>query len=231
MDGAQVSDGSTPSLSAFANATEFRNIVLGAATSPTEAGLLPENTRRPHCGEKPFLNCGYSACNHGIQIDLAALAMRLGRDHGAMHRPGAVVPLSAMRRGRPRPGPSASPISLTTKASNNRRIIAPGRANPVPVRGRLFFGHGADTKRGEERETSLLLLTICSVGFFGGCAQDRTVDPLIKSHGRNALRLSGTADRDCQQQLLSSVSTPCRSLPVLVRTPITVAISLPTHSK
>jgi hypothetical protein len=35
--------------------------------------------------ETLFVNCGHAACNHSTQIDLAALATRLGSDHGAMH--------------------------------------------------------------------------------------------------------------------------------------------------
>ncbi len=32
-----------------------------------------------------YVNCGHPACNRSMQIDLAALAARLGSDHGAMH--------------------------------------------------------------------------------------------------------------------------------------------------
>jgi hypothetical protein len=35
--------------------------------------------------EALFVNCGHPACNHSIQLDLEALAARLGADHGAMH--------------------------------------------------------------------------------------------------------------------------------------------------
>ena len=179
MDGAQVSDGSTPSLSAFANATEFRNIVLGAATSPTEAGL----TRRPHCGEKPFLNCGYSACNHGIQIDLAALAARLGRDHGAMHDD--LVRLFRCQRCA-EAGRDQRPVFFTClpdyQGIQQQESLLLDAPTPCLSGGGYFSDTVRTRKEEENAEASLLFLTNCFIGFFGGCAQDRTVNPLIKSH-------------------------------------------------
>jgi hypothetical protein len=55
--------------------------------SLTEAAPLSEKNIADliAANETLFVNCGHPACNRSVQIDLAALAVRLGSDHGAMH--------------------------------------------------------------------------------------------------------------------------------------------------